>query len=1148
MHRLWFISVFAGALSLSAVAAQDLEVAGSVSDPRGAGLTGATVELRPLLPAYRLAELQLAARPGPQAVKRTRTDRDGEFRFHAPAAGFWTVAVRHPDYLPAANDLSPLLASRALGDLRMQRRSELAARLTDDQERPIGGVALWIAGWSQQWQQAAEGGWRPLERVVRTGPDGLAALPCASAETVTVAALHQDRFLYREERCEAGLVALALDARLRDARLIRDDGAPAEAYGFFRWPVLAFGASDEQGLVRGPFAEPEAVPVAFAGDLGYYGQPRWLAPAEDGKDASDDLPVLRLPPSVTLQGRAVDVFDNTPVDGVWLWVGRGSRYFQRLERGAFEVRVPEGTGRSSQRTPATVRFGGPGYLTIAYQPPPADDGDSPEGRSTQHSPEGRSTQHRVVKLTPAMTLSGRVVDAGGEGVADALVAGRRTHMAFGQRLSELQGGGLWQLDPIGATTAGDGSFELRRLPPLRPFEVRVKALGFAAHYETVPALEPAVPAEELVIVLERGVTGFGLVVNEHEIPIAGAEVALLPSLTGAAAEQSYEVKENHCATTGAGGRFTLRDLPAGRYYLSARAAGFPELLVPGIEIAIGEAAVVEAAVGAIGTEPIDLGIVVLVPGVELSGRVADAGGEPVAAAQLSLRNADGEQIVVQRADSLWFASARSRQNGSFHIGGLPRASRLVLLVSADGYLPRELAVTTSTEDQRLDVELSRGARVTGVVLDPGGRPAAGARVDLVAGPELQRMSTSTSRTVETDEEGRFEALGLRPGDYTLGARLDAAESEPLPRRVPAAGLRDVYLELRRKATLSVTVRDPQGEPVAQALVMAIVETGGASRRSRMQTTDGQGLAVLQPLDAGVYRLIARHGKLGSVEAPVEVATAGDQQFELRFGPRDGEERARVEVSGRVVDPAGLPVSGATVWLEGARIPLRTANGADGGFSLQAPPGEYRLSCRHQRFAAYLGEPFTVAAGGVSGIVVELSEGAVVTGRIGGLELEELARLVVTARGPLRRTEGASVFGQRYGTVDFAGSLRIEGLGAGEWMVRAELLNPTRSASERIEITGDGEVRVDLRFEPGHRLTGSVLGPVGPLAGCTVSVSCTAELRGRTFTDDAGRFVFDHLSEGHCRLSAIDPDSGRSTSQRLELISDTDVVLEIRPVD
>ncbi len=1104
-------------LAAGAAAAQPfapLEITGRVLDPRGAGLPAA-VELRPLEPAYRQAERQLAGEPRPEPVRRSRADSGGEFLIAAPAAGFWTLVVRHPDYLPARTDLSPLLTGRRLPDLELPRRSELAARMTDGDGRPLAGVTLRVAGWSAEWQAAKEQGWWPETRRARTGDGGLAALPCASGEKVSLAAVSSDRFLYREASCEAGLLELSLDAGLRTVRLLDADGAPAaDLYGFLPWPFLAFGASDEDGLVRGPMTPQGELAVRFASAGGFRGEPRWLPPAAaEGGDPSGGMPVLELPPAVAVQGRVVDAFDDTPVSGVWLWLGSGSRHFQTVEDGTFELWIPPR---------AALHVGGPGYVTVGHRPP-AGGGEL------------------VVRMAPAMTLRGQVVDSAGAGIAGAVVSGDKVRHLFSvQRQHELEGGGSWQLETIETVTGGDGSFELRRLAPARRFELRAARPGYAARHRAVPPLEPGEPAPELVIVLERAWAGFGQVLNEREMPIGGAEVALLPSLTGAAFEQDFEVKESYVAATDAEGWFALRDLPAGPYYLAARAEGFPELLVPGIEIAPSE-------------EPIDLGTVILVPGVLLSGRVVDAEGQPVAAAQLSVRNADGEQIVVQRPASSWFASAESRQNGSFHLPGLPRDSRLVLLAVADGYLARELAVTTGTDDQRLEVELSRGVGVAGLVLGPQGRPAAGSRVELRATGPQQGLSTATSRTVEAGEGGRFEARGLRPGEYQIAARLGDAESEPLRRRLSVEGPADLTLELRRKASLEVSVVDSTGRPVARAFVRLRPEAvrsperplreRSTSRRGVFRSTDGSGVAVFEPLDAGVYRALSDHPELGSAEATVEVGGAGSQRLELRLAASEEGER-RLVVSGRVIDPQGLPVSRARVWLDGGRSGGRTTSDDAGAFELRVPAGEYRLGGSHEGFAVYSGEPFALEQD-LAGVVVELNRGATVNGRITGLEPEELARVVVLARGPYRQVEGFEIFGQRYGVVDFEGALKIKGLGAGEWQVRAELLNPTRAAAERVEIgRGDGEIRVDLHFAAGRRLTGSVLHRGRPVAGGTVSVRCAGEFQAETFTGAGGRFAVDHVPEARCTVRATELESGLSGRQELEIATDTEVVLEI----
>ena len=1103
--------------------AQGPEVAGRVLD-RGGGLAAATVELQPLLAAHRLAERQLRGDLAPQVSARTRTDPDGFYSLAAPAAGFWKVVVRHPEYLPASHDLSPLLADRDLPDLALQRRSELVARLLDEDGEPIAGALLTVRGWSPAWKASAGEGWWPAERRLETRSDGSVALPCASLEKVSVAGWSAAGYVYATASCDVGWLELHRVAERRRARIVHPDGTPAAGvHGFIRWPVVAFATSTADGIVSGPFDWAGSVPVAFADAGAFYGEPRLVAPAPGPASEvapvgspqmapDDDLPTLALPPTVPVSGRVVDTLDGRPVAGAWLWVGRGAQYFQTAGRdGGFSLRWPVAES-------AELLFGAPGYLTIAYGSLAAAGGDL------------------EARLTPAVRLPGRVVDAGGEGIADAVIrrAGRYP-ASSDQRQARLQGGGRWVIDRLEERSREDGSFELHGLVPARPLELRVARSGYAVRYHSVAAPEPGEPVEELVITLARGRTGFGRVVNESEIPIAGAEVQLLPSLTGPAAEQSFEVKENFGATSDGEGLFTIHDLPLGTYYLAAKGRGFPELLIPGIEIVDGEAA-------------FDLGTLVLVPGVLLSGTVSDEAGHPVAGAELSLRKADGEQIVVQRATSPWFASTSSRQNGSFHLEGLPGASRLTLLVTADGFLPRLVAVTTGDDDQRLDLELAMGARVSGRVLDDRGRPAAAATVELRPVPGVRNRSTASSRQVETDAEGRFAATEIQPDTYDIRAFAGRMRAEPVRRIVGEEGVQGLDLQLRQGASIEVTVADATGAPVHRVMLSAESATadGGSAFREFRRAfafTDAAGAAVLQPLASGSYEVTARRPGFQPVRTTVAIDGPRQHELELQLEDKDVE---LYPVVGRVVDPSGLPVSDARVVLGGPFGDRSTASDRFGRFELRAPAGEYRLVCRHRDFAGFTGEPFALTAEGLADVLIELASGMSVVGRVSGLELEDLARLTMVARGPLSGAEGFEVFDRLYGSVNFAGDYRIDGLQPGEWMIRAELLNPTRAASEVIEVArGVEAARVDLHFEDGYRLTGSVGWRGEPLAGATVALRCAGEFRGETFTDAAGRFSVDHVPAGRCTVTSTDPRTGFSARRETEIAFDADIDLEIR---
>ena len=1129
--------ILAVLLVSSAAFGVEIEITGSVLG-RSGGLAEARVEIQPLLPVAELAAQQLAGQAEPTAVAHTRTDRDGVFRLAAPGPGFWRIIVRHADYLPARYDLSPLVASRTLVALEMQRRSELIARVTDDAGVPLAGVSLVARGWSGEWRQSATDGWWPADRRTSTREDGAAVIPCASLEKVSVAALEGGRFVYQVADCGLGLLELQLMA-FRQARVLHASRAPAgEVYGLLRWPLVAFGVTGEDGGLRGPFDWRDAISVVFADAHGYYGEPRRVGPgggenpdkatveAEDEAAGEAEheagVEILMLPPSMPIAGQVIDAFDERPVAKAWLWVTHGTHHHQVVERGGrFAAHLPTAHPADGMGVRSAVRFGAPGYLTSLY------------------TPTTEEAVNLVVRLSPAMSLRGRIVDGDGVGIAGAEIRrGKPQIPRLGTASNQLQGTGRWVLGEIAATSGEGGDFELTGLAPATPFELRVTRSGFAVHHHRVPGLDPEQPREEILIVLDAGRSAFGLVLSEQGMPIAGAEVALLPSLTGDSAEQDFEVKDNFGASTDAEGAFALYDLPLGTYYLAAKSKGFPELLVPGIEVAAGE-------------PPLDFGTVVLAPGILLSGRVVDHEGEAVAGANLSIRNADGEQIVVQRAGSPWFAAATSRQNGSFHFEGLPRASRLAVLVSADGYLPQSLAVTTGEEDQELTIELSAGVRVTGVVHDARGGLASHAEVSASSGPGLRRLSKWISRSAEADSEGRFEIAGLPPGDYDLVAESGPQRSDPVRRTLTIDGEALVHLQLREKASLAVLLRDPEGGPVSQGLVRAtpLEESKTGDRRSgAYRITDPLGSAVLEPLEGGAHLVRANHPDFEITDITVEVPARGVEHVELTF-ERRRLEQAQQSISGRVVDPAGLPVAGARVSLASASRTRFTMSQPDGRFELASPAGEQRLNCRHTGFASYVGSPFEVGEGGVADRLIQLQEGVDIVGQVTGLEPEDLARLVIVARGPFEGEDQTRNFGHQYGVINFAGELRIPDLSAGKWMVRAELLNPTRSAATWIEIgRGEGEVEVDLHFEDGYRLSGSVLWLGRPHAGSTVSIRCDGEFRGETFSDTEGRFAIDHVPAGHCTLSSTDAERGVRARQQLEVTFDAEVILEmVEPV-
>lgn len=118
---------------------------------------------------------------------------------------------------------------------------------------------------------------------------------------------------------------------------------------------------------------------------------------------------------------------------------------------------------------------------------------------------------------------------------------------------------------------------------------------------------------------------------------------------------------------------------------------------------------------------------------------------------------------------------------------LPASQRLVLA-------PGERRV--------LAVQLEPGAAITGVVLDPAGRPVGGAYVD-ARSPAPPEASLALART---EADGRFRLPGLTAGAVVLEAEADGFGIARVPVQAPA----EVTLQLPKAAAVFGELRGPDG--------------------------------------------------------------------------------------------------------------------------------------------------------------------------------------------------------------------------------------------------------------------------------------------------------------------------------------------------
>ncbi len=432
--------------------------------------------------------------------------------------------------------------------------------------------------------------------------------------------------------------------------------------------------------------------------------------------------------------------------------------------------------------------------------------------------------------------------------------------------------------------------------------------------------------------LVRGATVSGAVVDGREAPIAGAEV-WAPG------------QEARKATTGEDGAFTLRAVPTDRgVILFAKREGYAQA----------------------GSEPLSLkpgedvtGFrFVLALGAHVRGSVLFTDGRPAAGAQVFATAQSGGRGVYMAPQ------ARTDATGAFDLFPVPPGDYL-LTVRHTGALPAQREVKGVEEGAVLagvEIRLSAGERIRGVVRTAAGGPAAGLTVTAQPkDPGTTVGSATTWGQGRSDPEGKFDLEGLTPGAYLVtahGARGGARVSADAQ-----TGAEDVVLVLPATGAVAGKVVLPSGLPVTSCFVRLEQEggaPGGIMLHERVSAADGS--FRIGDLAAGAYTLTAQgEGAFSEPLRGVEVVGDGvTGEIVLTLLPG-------ATVRGRVLDGEDQPMSGVRVMATPAKpgIPAgiaQTTSGTGGEFELVGlAPGAWRLAAGEGQRWTSSGE-FEAAAG------------------------------------------------------------------------------------------------------------------------------------------------------------------------------------------
>ncbi len=1103
--RLWtslvaLILVLIGASSAALAGAEPI-VSGTVVNSHGAAVAGARASLVALLPADDTGRMILAGGLELEPAAATTSDAAGRFRLAPRETGVWRLVVEARGFVPMHFFPLVLVAPAELRPVALPADQGGELRLLDSKGLPVTDVWVWASttpGSDADGSATGATGWWADLRAGRTDADGRVFLPRAVGEQLDLSVVAEGRMVASHRRTEGGTL------RLKAAPLVN-------------W--LAVSDREGRGLA-GVLAQNESL-VAPWGVTGPDGRLKMPARPGDlrltvanGRRHSFPIPVpngelqtwkIELADPVELAGRLIDQETRKPIAGAVVWSLPDPGIFTHTD------------SQGRYRLPAT-----------------ADPGFRIQAEAAGHLPRSISieAQHLAalraptVALVPAATLSGEVVDPGGRGLSGVRVE------AVGLRGRRPRG--FFHPDPVDGRALSDreGRFRVGGLEAGLSYALRLSRSGFTTASATVDGSWAHPDADILRLTLAPARGAFGRVVDEHEQPIADAEVILTAAggrRPSPLPRHGPEAPQPFRGRTAASGRFAITELPADEIQLTVYSDGYRPTTVQGIEIPTSVTA--EAA---------DLGTVILTPGMDLTGRIMDRSGEAIAGAALHvLRQTDSPGqfwgLVLQRLAEQP-PDAMSDSGGHFRVRDLGAGEPIHLVVRRSGYVATWVERLTVPPDQPLTVVLDPGLRIAGRVVDEAGEGVAGAEL-LIEQEAVPRggkrgiagegLAAGQQRSLRSEPGGRFAIEDLRAAPTTLNVFHPGYMAPEAIAMTAGEANEDLVIVLESGASLEGEVTTAAGEPIAEVRVLA----GAAAAAS-----DADGMYRLEGVAPGPAVVVAEHPHYGQREQEIEIEIGGNV-LDLTFPDGHG-------VGGRVVDEEGSALDGATIALyseHGAPI-HRGRTTPDGDFHFQpVADGTYRLAARRSGFA--VADPaltVRVAGTAVEDLEIVLFRGTTISGQILGLEFDEIARLRVIAEQP----NGPQLSGH----VDYQGGYEIRDLPPGAWRLEANLDGGRRQVQVRVHLVpGTREVSRDLRFEPRYALSGQVLLDGESLPGTAVSLAGHQIAVNRSVTTDyLGAFKIEDLAAGSYRLGLANGAHRLVHNQEIELTGDRDMVLDLRP--
>ncbi len=521
--------------------------------------------------------------------------------------------------------------------------------------------------------------------------------------------------------------------------------------------------------------------------------------------------------------------------------------------------------------------------------------------------------------------------------------------------------------------------------------------------------------------------------------------------------------------------------------------------------------------------------------VDVFGVVRDEAGSPV----------NGAEVKAFQGSGLHYGAAilaKTAQDGEYSLSGLhfPSSNPYQVVALAEGYAPSfSGSFYLNDPPKRVDLILSKGALLSGHVMDESHDGISGAVLELAKGS----LSSMVSKTrTETDNGGVYVFENLSPGEYWLtvyagehidqmrGFTIAAHETRPT---------QDFLMERAGQGYFSGVALDENDQPLEGVRISGFQKRLGSlgiGRVNRWGYSSADGAFFVEgftPKGSFFYKIPIRvSASREGYETEKKTVYAYDDDVLIRLRRKDERPGG---ISGRALKKETLePITEfqVAVFWGTRRVAFRRFYSSAGDFSFSdIEQGDYDLHISAPNRASHIRWGLSVKPGEeTSAGEIKLASGSTITGKIMELKTHEpiSEAMVYVEERNYRRMRPKILVGV---STTESGLYRLEGVPSGSQYALASHPDYAMAISEEIQVIEGGEYSgIDLFLGPGGAIEGIVSDNGMPLPGLSVSLGAIDSpemIRGETRafgprvfpqTDAAGYYHKDKLGPGFYHIA------------------------------